>query len=103
MSKFNVCILAIILSISSGLALAQTTGTSTQEDQRLANARALLQAERAEIIGQRTKPILPTWLSFGIDMPGSSSSTLKPITMARYRRNSRPEWWTTTWRFGPMC
>jgi len=50
MSKFNVCILAIILSISSGLALAQTTGTSTQEDQRLANARALLQAERAEII-----------------------------------------------------
>jgi hypothetical protein len=50
MSRFILNSLAIILSVTSGNVLAQSLNPMTQEAQQLADARALLQAGRAEII-----------------------------------------------------
>ena len=50
MSRLIFILLVSILSIQSACALAQSSNSMTQEDQRMADARALLQAGRAEII-----------------------------------------------------
>lgn len=50
MPRFIVSLLVIVLSIAGSSALAQVTDSTSPEAQRLADARAFLQAGRAEII-----------------------------------------------------